>query len=166
MSRIFTEENGLYQIDCSKAAWATDELNYQYHAANCMLSDVDWVVETNKRLYLVEYKNANIPDAVNPGAFSPQSDKMIDKVVRKFYDSLHYLSMLDNNKPKEYVYILEYPHGDSVSRKMIRNRLKAKLPFALQENIGKQKLIEKVEVLSIAEWNADPQYGEFPIQPV
>lgn len=100
MSRIFTEENGLYQIDCSKAAWATDELNYQYHAANCMLSDVDWVVETNKRLYLVEYKNANIPGAVNPGAFSLQSDK----------------------------------------------------------------LIEKVEVLSIAEWNADPQYGEFPIQ--
>ena len=46
MSRIFTEENGLYQIDCSKAVWATDELNYQYHAANCMLSDVDWVVET------------------------------------------------------------------------------------------------------------------------
>lgn len=46
MSRIFTEENGLYQIDCSKAAWATDELNHQYHAANCMLSDVDWVVET------------------------------------------------------------------------------------------------------------------------
>lgn len=44
------------------------------------------------------------------------------------------------------------------------HRLKAKLPFALQENIGKQKLIEKVEVLSIAEWNADPQYGEFPIQ--
>lgn len=95
MNRIFTEENGLYQIDCSKAVWATDELN-----------------------------------------------------------------------SKEYVYILEYPHGDSVSRKMIRNRLKAKLPFALQENIGKQKLIEKVEVLSIAEWNADPQYGEFPIQPV
>lgn len=46
MNRIFTEENGLYQIDCSKAVWATDELNYQYHAANCMLSDVDWVVET------------------------------------------------------------------------------------------------------------------------
>lgn len=106
MNRIFTEENGLYQIDCSKAVWATDELNYQYHAANCMLSDVDWVVETNKRLYLVEYKNANISGAVNPGAFSPQSDKMIDKVVRKFYDSLHYLSLLDKNKPKEYVYIL------------------------------------------------------------
>ena len=43
MNRIFTEENGLYQIDCSKAVWATDELNYQYHAANCMLSDVDWL---------------------------------------------------------------------------------------------------------------------------
>lgn len=58
MSRIFTEENGLYQIDCSKAVWATDELNYQYHAANCMLSDVDWVVETNKRLQILNMVNS------------------------------------------------------------------------------------------------------------
>lgn len=48
---------------------------------------------------------------------------------------------------------------------MIRNRLKSKLPFALQENIGNGiKLIEKVEVLSIAEWNDHKYYGEFPIQ--
>ena len=61
--------------------------------------------------------------------------------------------------------ILEYPNGDSASRKMIRNRLKSKLPFALQENIGNGiKLIEKVEVLSIAEWNDHKYYGEFPIQ--
>ena len=87
------------------------------------------------------------------------------KVVRKFYDSLHYLSLQGKTKPKEYVYILEYPNGDSASRKMIRNRLKSKLPFALQENIGNGiKLIEKVEVLSIAEWNDHKYYGEFPIQ--
>lgn len=49
---------------------------------------------------------------------------------------------------------------------MVRNRLRGKLPFTLQENIGKGKrLIEKVEVLSIAEWNANDQYGKFPIRP-
>lgn len=64
------------------------------------------------------------------------------------------------------MYILEYPHGDSSSRKMVRNRLKEKLPFALQENIGKgKKLIEKIEVLSIEEWNENDQYGKFPIRP-
>lgn len=61
-------------------------------------------------------------------------------------------------------YILEYPNGDSVSRKMIRNRLKTKLPFALQENVGEErKLIHKVEVLSIEKWNASEEYGKFPI---
>ena len=27
MGKFFTEENGQYQIDCSKAVWATDELD-------------------------------------------------------------------------------------------------------------------------------------------
>ena len=63
MGKIFAEENGYYNIDCTNAVWATDEINTK----------------------------------------------------------------------------LEYPHGDSSSRKMVRNRLKGKLPFALQENIGKGK---------------------------
>ncbi len=167
MDRIFTEENGYYKIDCSKAVWATNELNEQYHTADCPLSDVDWIMETREKIYLVEYKNANIPGAHNPEAFTPASDKMILKVAQKYYDSLHYLSLLGKNKPKEYLYILEYPNGDSVSRRMIRNRLKSKLPFTLQMNIGSgKKLIEKVDVLSIAEWNEDIHYGEFPIQRV
>lgn len=167
MNKIFTEENGCYKIDCSKAIWATDSLSQQYHNAKCPLSDVDWIMETSQKIYLVEYKNANISGAKKPDAFIPTSDKMIDKVVHKFYDSLHYLSLQGKTKPKEYVYILEYPNGDSVSRKMIRNRLKSKLPFALQENIGNgKKLIENVDVLSITEWNAHKSYGEFPIHPI
>ena len=165
-NKVFIEENGLYKIDCSKALWAVDEVNKQYHhyLAGCGLSDVDWIMETASRIYLVEYKNANIPGARNPGAFSPEKDEKIKKAARKFYDSLHYLSLAGKTKPKEYVYILEYPNGDSASRKMIRNRLKQKLPFALQDHIGEgRKLIEAVEVLSIAEWNADPVYGQFPI---
>lgn len=165
MGKIFTEENGQYQIDCSKAVWATDELDKKYHSSGCLLSDVDWIIETSKAIYMVEYKNASVEGAVNPGAFNPRSNKKIDGVVRKFYDSLHYLTLRDKNKPREYVYILEYPNGDSVSRKLIRNHLRTKLPFALQENMGTGKrLIEKIDVLSISEWNEDPKYGEFPIQ--
>ena len=53
MNKVFTEENGCYKIDCSKAIWATDSLNHQYHSANCLLSDVDWIMETNQKIYLV-----------------------------------------------------------------------------------------------------------------
>lgn len=167
MDKIFTEENGRYQIDCTKAIWATDQLNEYYHAAHCELSDVDWVMETATKIYFVEYKNANIPGAQNPSAFRPEGDKMISKVVRKFYDSLHYLTLQEKTKPKEYVYILEYPNGDSVSRRAIRNRLKEKLPFTLQETaVHGKKLIENVSVVSIDEWNRNSEYGKFAISQV
>lgn len=166
MSNVFTEENGNYKLDCSKALWATDELHEQYHAAKCSLSDVDWILETDEKIVLVEYKNANVAGAHNPEVFKPKDEKVIDKVVKKFYDSLHYLTLLGKTKPKEYIYILEYPNGDSVSRKMVRNRMKKKLPFVLQGNIGEgRKLIEKLDVLSIDEWNTSERYGEFPIMP-
>lgn len=52
-------------------------------------------------------------------------------------------------------------------RKRLRNRLKMELPFTLQENIEKgRKLIEKVDVVSIEEWNKDKNYGKYPIVPV
>ena len=41
------------------------------------------------------------------------------------------------------------------------------LPFSLQESVGNgKKLIERVDVLSIDEWNADSAYGIFPIKRV
>ena len=87
-------------------------------------------------------------------------DKKISVVIRKFYDSLHYLYLLD--------------------------KLKLELPFMLQENIGTgrnliekievlsieewncdgRNLIEKIEVLSIEEWNCDANYGKYPIYPI
>ena len=36
-------------INCSKAVWATDEIYDQYHESKCNLSDVDWLVETDKK---------------------------------------------------------------------------------------------------------------------
>lgn len=71
------------------------------------------------------------------------------------------------HEPVKYIYVLEYPKGDIVTRKRLRNRMKQKLPFELQNNIGiGEKLIEKVDVLSIAEWNAHEEYGKYPITEV
>lgn len=90
--------------------------------------------------------------------------KKVTTVVRKFYDSLHYLKLLDKKKPVQYIYVLEYPKGDVITRKRMRNRLKEELPFALQENIGNGvKLIDKVDVVSINEWNQNENYGKYPI---
>ena len=152
MGEKFVEENGVYQIDCSKAIGATDQIHEVYHKAGVQLKDCDFLVEDNESFYLIEYKNANINNAENPAAFKPEEDKMLNKVVQKFYDSLHYLYLTGKKKPIEYIYVLEYPKGDIVTRKRLRNKMKQKLPFKLQDNIGTgNKLIEKVEVLSIEE---------------
>ncbi|MDE7014672.1 MAG: hypothetical protein K2P19_08360 [Kineothrix sp.] len=93
--------------------------------------------------------------------------KKISIVARKFYDSLHYLRLLNKHKPVQYIYILEYPNGDATTRKRLRNRLKVELPFALQDNLGNgKKLIEQVKVLSIDEWNTDSVYGNYPMRKI
>lgn len=89
MGKIFAEENGYYNIDCTNAVWATDEINTKYHMAKCFLSDVDWIMETKEKLFLVEYKNAKVEGAKNPEAFKPKDEKVLNKVAKKFYDSLH-----------------------------------------------------------------------------
>lgn len=66
---------------------------------------------------MVEYKNACLASAKNPEAFHPMEDKKISIITRKFYDSLHYLRLLDKTKPVWYIYILEYPNGDVTTRK-------------------------------------------------
>lgn len=164
MEKIFTEENHVYCFDCTKAMWATDEIHDMYSATGGSLNDVDLIFETSEKIIMIEYKNASISNALNPDSFKPAEDKKINNVVKKFYDSLHYLTLLKKEKAKEFVYILEYPLGDSVSRRMIRNRLKDKLPFRLQEKFSHDvKLIHKVEVLSIDEWNKHEEYGLYPI---
>ena len=151
MENIFIEENGAYSIDCRTSVWAPDKMHEDYHNAGIHINDVDFLIE----------------NAENPNAFHPMEEKKISIATRKFYDSLHYLRLLEKDKPIQYIYILEYPNGDATTRKRLRERLKTELPFVLQNNIGKgKKLIERVEVLSIAEWNADSNYREYPIKRV
>ncbi len=167
MDNIFTEENGAYSIDCTNAVWSSDKMHKDYQDAGIHINDVDFLIEDLNCILMVEYKNANLPNAVNPQAFSPFSDKKVSIVSRKFYDALHYLRLLGKEKPVQYIYILEYPNGDVTMRKRLRNRLKLELPFLLQENIGNGKrLIDKIEVLSISEWNEDRRYGKFPIKEI
>lgn len=164
MAGIFLEENGVYQIDCSSAVWATDEIHEKYKATGNQLNDVDFIVETEDRLLLIEYKNANTKNVVRPEAFRPLEDKRINIMLQKYYDTLHYLTLLKKDKPKYYIYILECPLGDQVIRKEVRNRLQRRLPFKLQKQFDLGvRLIEGIEVLNIEEWNNHEIYRDFPI---
>lgn len=173
MPDVLIEEKGNYGIDCRNAVWASDEIHEAYHACGLpgILCDADFVLETSDRILLVEYKNSNVPEArahatANTEYDPFQSDKF-NKIVSKYYDSLHYLRLLGKEKPIHYVFVLEYPKGDSTSRKALRNRLKKRLPFGLQDRVGTGiKLIESVNVVNISEWNENAIYGQFPIKPV
>ena len=134
MGKIFIEENNVYQIDFTNTIWATDELNHIYHNANTPLCDVDWLAETENEILFVEYKNANIQNVSNPNAFNPKEDKKINNILKKYYDTLLYVNATgkSTDKKKIYIYILEYPKGDRISRKAVRNLIQPRLPFCLQ----------------------------------
>lgn len=164
MTNMLIEENREYGIDCSKACWKTDEIHYQYQAVRLhLLKDVDFVIETEDDLIVVEYKNSMIRGAASRESFNPGDDKTLNAVVRKYYDSLHYLTLMGKLKPKRYVYVVEAKNSDAVMRSRLRDRISKELPFALQNNIGGNiRLIESIDVLSISEWNAHDRFGKFP----
>lgn len=173
MPDVLIEENRNYGIDCRSAVWASDEIHEAYHACGLpeILCDADFVLETTDSILLVEYKNSNVPEArahaTEATEYDPFQPKKFNKIVSKYYDSLHYLRLLGKEKPIHYVFVLEYPKGDSVSRRLLRNRLKDHLPFRLQDRVGTGiKLIESVNVVNISEWNENETYGQFPIKPV
>ena len=89
MNMMLTEENGVYQFDCTKALWATNEIRDQYFNARIhVLKNADFIIETETALLIVEYKNATISNAANPQAFHPADDRKINDIALKYYDSL------------------------------------------------------------------------------
>lgn len=157
-----TEENGFYAIDCSQSLWATDEHHEKYNRLTVsLLTDADWLIETSDELLIIEYKNGNTPNQTK--SFNPNKDEYIRKVARKFYDTLHYLTIINKTKPKKYYYVLEYPKSDSVTNKIIREKIAKLLPFRLQDSMDTGiSIIDSFNVLSIKEWNES--FPDFPIR--
>ncbi len=166
VSQIFSDENHSCEIDFSAANWATDQLNNIFHQAKLsILHDVDFVAETDEAILLVEYKNSNLANAANPGAFKPLEDKKLDNVARKYYESQYLLQAVQHglHKEKRFVYILEHDKGNSTMRNLVRTHLAKRLPFLLQQQVEMpEKMIDSIEVLSIEEWNE--QYPQFPLK--
>jgi len=165
---MLPEENGVYQFDCTKALWATNEIRNQYFNARIhVLKNADFIIETEDELLIVEYKNAAISNAANPQAFHPNDERMRDSLARKYYDSLPHLQLKGKNKPKRYICIIEAANSDSTMRARLKIRIAKELPFLLQSNMATGiNLLEEFDVLSISEWNAHPMYGNYPCLPV
>ena len=118
-------------------------------------------------MLIVEYENSTIRGAVNPAAFEENLDKLYNKIALKYYDSLPYLLLCGKNKPRRYIYIIETANSDSTMRARLRERISKELPFRLQSNMNTgNNLLLSFDVLSIAEWNAHPIYGNFPCIPI
>ena len=130
---------------------------------------MDFIAETDTEIVFVEYKNTDVNNAANPGAFAVKlaSDEHYQSIARKFYGSLIYILSCHKNKQYKYVYVLECDLADTVTRKALRNKISKKLPFELQnEPEIKAELINDFKILSIAEWNSNPAYSLFPISKV
>lgn len=169
MDKIFIDENGEYGLDYTEAIWASDQMHQIYRDSKVQLSDADFVLEDYDAIMIVEYKNANTKKAKvhrhKTSPFNPMDDKKFASVVRKFYDSFHYLYLLGKDKPVQYIYVIEIPNGDSTMRKRLRERLKTQLPFALQKNMNTgRQMIDKVDVVNIDEWNESCAYGKYPFK--
>lgn len=167
MDKIFIDENGDYGLDYSNAIWASDRMHQIYHNAKVQLADADFLIENEESIIMVEYKNASTRKAIESSyktkPFNPMDDRIFSSIVRKFYDSYHYLYLLGKNKPVQYICVVEAPNGDSTMRMRLRDRMKTLLPFALQNNVNTGiKLIDKVDVVSIKEWNENSTYGRYP----
>ena len=164
MSKIFIEENGIYQIDLSAAISAVGDLNEKYKTIAHILSDVDFIAETENDIFLIEYKNTEIENARDENAFKEKikNGKFYDNMVKKYYGSTFYVLACGKEKPINFICILESSFLDIVIRKKMCASIKKRLPYELQDIPEiTVNLINDFKVLSIQEWNE--QYSMFPL---
>jgi len=150
---VYVEENKRYRIVFP------DELSYvdlDLMYAGSQLKSVDIIVDTGQTLVFMEYKNSTISGAANPQAFDAKltSEDHSVAIARKYYDSLIYaLSKRLTDKPLYYHYVVEAATLDSVSRKLLADKIIRKLPFQLQNRMD-TTLIKEFTVDSIYDWNS------------
>lgn len=152
---FLAEENNEFQIDCRNALWATGDVHdlYKEFGMDSLLKDVDFIIKTNEgKILLVEYKNSSIEKAKNQKDLTQgdAAEELARKLSGKFYGTLPFLDVHPqclSGRPFTYVCILEYPKADVNNRLKMRNRLKKKLPFRIQNKLG-GTLISDVKVLS------------------
>ena len=156
LNKILTDENNQFKFDFTNCKYVLE----LHELANKMkLNDVDFITEYNDKIIFLEYKNANIKNAVNPNAFVDKikrdPEKFYKNIAKKYYDSLMMFWSTGGNKdefPIIYVLLVEAPIMDAKIRKQLRIKIGKQLPLNLQEDSIVREMLSKFEVLSIDEW--------------
>ena len=88
MNKVFVEENGVYQIDCTKALWATDAVHEIYRANKVGLKDIDFIIEQEDNILMLEYKNAAIGRASTTDGFASFALRSyVSTMIAQFVDN-------------------------------------------------------------------------------
>ncbi|HHV09085.1 MAG TPA: hypothetical protein GXX75_02250 [Clostridiales bacterium] len=165
--KVLQDENGKMQFDFSKALSV-----FEPHTLASMyseyLSDVDFVVEDERKLICLEYKNANIKNADNPQAFQKkiEEEPFWKRVARKFYGTMFLVWACNKNqadKPVQYVLLMETNLGmDEALKKRLIAKLLTHLPFSyrMRREICRH-VIDEFLFVDLEGWKA--KYPQYPI---
>lgn len=152
--KILLDENKQYKFDFSdlEYVWDTHEIT-----TSTMLSDVDFITETNTEVLFIEYKNANIKGAKNPDAMltKVKHEDFYKRIARKYYDSLLIFWACNGNKknlPIVYVLLVEHPLIDKKLRRKLQLKIGKQLPLNLKGERIKREMLSKFEVCNLEEW--------------
>ncbi len=153
--KILLDENKEYKFDFSKLNYVWDI--HDMASQTTMLSDVDFITETEKEVLFIEYKNANIANAKNPDGMlkKASTETFYKKIARKYYDSLLLFWACNGNLkqlPIVYVLLIEHPMMDKKIRKMLKEKINKQLPFNLKDSRIVYKIIADFDVCNLEEW--------------
>ncbi|QUF84854.1 hypothetical protein KDJ93_08140 [Clostridium butyricum] len=154
--KILTDENNRYKFDFTKSKYV---IEFHDLANKMKLNDVDFITEYNDNIIFLEYKNANIKNAVNPNAFvdkiKKEPEKFYKNIAKKYYDSLMMFWAAGGNKddfPIIFILLIEAPIMDAKIRKQLKLKIGKQLPLNLKEDVIVREMLSKFEVFSIDEW--------------
>ena len=163
MGKIITESGYTFDFSDSLDAFK----------ANCIsfhdLSAVDFVVETENKVLLIEIKN---PD--NKKATKESREKFFNDLENDFYPykiGAKFTNMLLRkwvagsfyNKPIIFIFILEFKNLNPGERRRLEERISQRLPFSLNNPDFKAKeVLEDFELLSIEEFCE--KYPQFSVK--
>ncbi|MGH4121175.1 hypothetical protein [Clostridium sp.] len=165
-NKVLLDENKKYEFDFSdlEYVWEMHDLTN-----NIMLSDVDFITETDKEVLFIEYKNASIEGAVNPNGMLQKikGEDFYKRIARKYYDSLFLFWACKGNEkelPITYVLLIEHPIIDIKLRKQLKIKIIKQLPFKLEGKKMVREIISNFEVYNLEEWRE--KFPQIKITPV
>ena len=164
-SKQFEESGYRFSFPSAQRVVKADAVNY------AGLSFVDFIVETDSMIYLIEVKN---PD--NPNAPSKNRDEYFARlqeavfpngVVKKFSDTLLAQLAMGRvfSKPVQYIFILEFRAFGSYERQKLFDKVNHRLPAGLNHKVFTNiAQIKNFKLLTATQFRE--QYPDFALEAI